>query len=130
MIQPFVDRFMSAKPAMIQDLLASEHPSYGDLVKRLIVSLRDPDGYGNPDPDRITEIDHGHYQGTLVYIVAEDGYQPSTYWATTVNYGSCSGCDTLQAIQGYSSDPMTPEQANDYWTLMLHVVQRMHRIGE
>lgn len=41
------------------------------------------------------------YQGTLLYMIPFDTYQPneSEYLMTYVGYGSCSGCDTLQYIQ-------------------------------
>ena len=53
------------------------------------------------DSDKITEIDNGNYQGTLLYLIPRDTYQPSEYeyLMTYVGYGSCSGCDTLQHIQ-------------------------------
>lgn len=46
-------------------------------------------------------IDDGEYQGTFIYLIPFDCYQPSCdeYLMTYVYYGSCSGCDTLQAIQ-------------------------------
>lgn len=53
------------------------------------------------DADSITEIDNGDYQGTLLFTIPEDTYQPASYQylMTFVEYGSCSVCDTLQAIQ-------------------------------
>lgn len=58
------------------------------------------------DIDGITVIDNGDYQGTLLFLIPEDTYQPSEceYLMTYVNYGSCSGCDTLQYIQAYYND--------------------------
>lgn len=52
------------------------------------------------DTQKIHEIDDGDYQGTYLYIIPRDIYQPlcSEYLMTTVEYGSCSGCDALQAI--------------------------------
>lgn len=51
--------------------------------------------------DKITQIDDGDYQGTLLFLIPIDTYQPfaSDYLMTYVEYGSCSGCDTLQSIQ-------------------------------
>lgn len=56
--------------------------------------------------NHITEIDDGDYQGTLVYLIPFDTYQPSEgdYLMTYVGYGSCSGCDTLQDIQSCYHD--------------------------
>jgi len=46
-------------------------------------------------------IDDGEYQGTFIFLIPFDLYQPccDDYLMTYVDYGSCSGCDTLQAIQ-------------------------------
>lgn len=53
------------------------------------------------DENKITAVDNGDYQGTQLFIIPECCYQPSEndYLMTFVNYGSCSGCDTLLAIQ-------------------------------
>jgi hypothetical protein len=119
-----------------QDLLAlfkAKRPNdYLTIVKTLVAAVTSPDDYGecNLDPERITMIDYGHYQGTLVFVIAAKGYQPSAYWATECGYGSCSGCDTLQAIerQGDSTSAVTDEQAKDYLTLALHLVQKMEQL--
>jgi hypothetical protein len=127
MIQKFVKKFMAAESG-VKAALAQAHPeSYENLVGAVVKVLAE-DEYDSPDPARITRIDHGDYQGTLLFIIGAGGYQPSTYWAMAVSYGSCSGCDTLQAIRGYE-DEVTPEQVNEYWTLMLHLVQGMKRIA-
>jgi len=41
----------------------------------------------------------------------------------------CSGCDTLEGIRGYEDGTPTDEQANEYLTLALHIVQRLKVIG-
>lgn len=131
MIQKFVDRFMAARPAMEADLRVAHPAGYDGLVKLAVQSLKAPhDDYSDaPDPERITIIDHGEYQGTRLYIIAASGYQPSTYWSIFVGYGSCSGCDTFEALRDYSDDPPTDEQVNGYWTMMLHMVQSMREVG-
>jgi len=129
-IQVFVDRFMAAKPAF-EAALRDGHPTgYEELVKRVVAVVGEGNEYEEdlPDVDRITVIDHGNYQGTLLFIVGAKGYQPSTYWAIYVSYGSCTGCDTFEAIKGYDDEAPTEEQVRDYWTLMLHMVQAMCRI--
>lgn len=135
MIQRFIDRFMTAITEVKADLRANEPASYDDLVKRLITLLHD-DSNTSPSVERITIIDHGEYQGTRLYIIGEDGYQPSTYWSIFVNYGSCSGCDAFQAIQDnydrsvdYDERKLTDAQVDSYWTLMLHMVQQMRVVG-
>lgn len=76
-------------------------------------------------PDRITEIDDGDYQGTLIFLIPTANYQPSagSYLMTNVYYGSCSGCDTLQGIQGYSEDFLTNRQVADFMILCKDLVQ-------
>ena len=71
------------------------------------------------DVGNITEIDNGDYQGTLLYLIPRDTYQPSEYdyLMTYVNYGSCSGCDTLQAIQNYEKEEITEGQLKDFMSL-------------
>lgn len=128
MIQQFVDRFMADKDALKAKYEAKAPSGYGDIVKDVIEIVsreRSDDDYCGclenvPDKNRITSIDHGDYQGTIVYVIAEKGYQPSTYWYVTVSYGSCSGCDTFQSI--YNAD--------GYVTLALHIVQWLKKMGD
>jgi len=131
MIQEFVNRYMDKK-----DLLAStfvKHPDdYKEIVKNVISLITDADNYGdfNPDPDRIHEINDGDHQGTLVYVIGAKGYKPYDYWYVKVDYGSCSGCDTLESIKYYSHEPPTDEQVKDYMTLALHIVQGLKKVGD
>ena len=76
-----------------------EYLEYKDLVKLTVVFILNDENEW--DVNKIKEIDDGDYQGTLLYLIPEDTYQPnsSEYLMTFVEYGSCSGCDTLQAIQ-------------------------------
>jgi hypothetical protein len=130
MIKEFVDRFMERK-IILEKLMMDKHPEdYKALVHMLVKVLQGEDEYESPDPARIHEINDGGYQGTLIYVIGAGGCQPSTYWYTEVSYGSCSGCDTLQAIQGYSDEPPTPEQIAQYMTLCLHMVQGMKKMGD
>lgn len=98
---------------------AAAHPEdYAAVVKAVVEVVSD-----DLDPERVHAIDDGHYQGTLVFVIAEAGYQPSRYWYVMVAYGSCSGCDTLEGIRKYDDDPPTEKQIDLYMTLALHVVQ-------
>ena len=76
---------------------------YTYLVKLVVDYIfNDVDGKGYEwNSDGITEIDNGDYQGTLLWMIPLKTYQPNEgdYLLTFVNYGSCSGCDTLQHIQ-------------------------------
>jgi hypothetical protein len=132
MIQNFVDRFLE-KESSVKDLLSKAHPeSYKDLIKMTISSIT-AEEYGEPcpDPERIVEIDHGEYQGTLVYVIAEKGYQPCNYYYVKVSYGSCSVCDTLQDIQNHDWDKKPDkDQIQKYWTLMLHIVQALKQMNQ
>ena len=102
--------------------------SYLDIVKETINSiLNDNDGYTKWDIEHITEIDNGDYQGTLLYLIPENTYQPSSdeYLMTYVYYGSCSGCDTLQAIQEWSEGPLKEDQIKEFMMLSLHLLENM-----
>lgn len=124
MIQEFVDRFMQKTEELRAKFTAAEPDSYADVVQAVVEMITD-DEYGAICPDRIHEIDDGEYQGTLLYVIASKDYQPDDYWVVYVNYGSCSGCDTLQSIQ---ECPEAEERVNDYMTLALHIVQGLKKI--
>lgn len=116
---------------LIKEEFQKKHPDdYKEVVSNVIKHITSEDEYGdyNLDPERIHEIDDGDYQGTLIYVIGAKGYQPSDYWAVSVNYGSCSGCDTLQRIQDYSNDAPDEDQVKDYMTLALHIVQGIKEI--
>ena len=100
---------------------------YEDLV-RLTFSTIYNDGdesieypHNELDCDEITKIDNGDYQGTLLFLIPFETYQPSEceYLMTYVGYGSCSGCDTLLAITDYNnrSEKFSESQVNDLLTL-------------
>ena len=84
------------------------HLGYLDIVKSTL-NLVNYCGGGPVSPlldiENITEINDGDYQGTLIYLIPFDTYQPSCgeYLMTYIEYGSCSCCDTLQSIQ-YDDD--------------------------
>jgi hypothetical protein len=83
--------------------------------------------------DKLISIDYGDYQGTLIYIFPEYTYQPSiseTYY-TFVDYGSCSGCDTLKGILTCYDDELPTEGiVKDLMTLSLHLIQNIHDFKE
>lgn len=113
-----------------------EYDSYRILVKLIfdLVINPDVDTYRDDifDTDKIDVLDHGDYQGTLIFILHRDTYQPlvDDYIYTYVYYGSCSGCDTLQAIHHYDEDEPDENQVEDYMTLCLHLVQHCKCMGE
>ena len=92
-------------------------------VMHILNDSRENDDYDCEwDVSKITEIDNGGYQGTLLYLIPSTSYQPSEYeyLMAYVGYGSCSGCDTLQRIQRFGDDEPTP--IKDYMTLCLDIV--------
>lgn len=125
MIKDIVERFMQAKPKLEKRLKEAHPGTYETLVQMVVEAINPCRLPELPDHDRIVEIDHGDYQGTVVFVIGEAGYQPDTYWYVQIAYGSCSACDTLQGIQGYDDTPPTNEQVRQYMTLALHIVQRM-----
>lgn len=133
MIQPFVDRFMAGKDALRETWRAAPPKEYADIVKGVIKLIHDADDetWRMPDPERVHQIDDGDYQGTLVFVIGATGYQPSDYWYVRISYGSCSGCDTLQAIRddGGWDEPPSDSQLDRYMTLSLHVVQQLKAMG-
>jgi hypothetical protein len=135
-IEAYVDYFNKNKSVlreMFQKVLEqNEYIRYDRVVKILVKFLSNGNmaysPYGDSrsyelDPGRITEIDHGEYQGTLIYVIGEPGYQPSNYVVTKVDYGSCSGCDTLDRILEDTDNQ--EQQLNDLLTLCLHIIQHM-----
>lgn len=108
----------------------NEYGGYEDLVKLLFDIIINPSiesDYDRFDTKNIVVIDDGGYQGTLVFVLHRDHYQPfiEDYVYTNVGYGSCSYCVTLQNIQedNWGEIPNT-EQVEDYMSLCLHLLQR------
>lgn len=117
----------------IKRLRVKDCDSYLKLVRILVSECLNVqfDGF---NADEIASIDHGDCQGTEIFLFHEDAYQPSIeeYYILYVDYGSCSGCDTLKRIfEDYEedTDPVSEKQAEGLMTLMLHMVQRIRRLG-
>ena len=110
----------------------SEYQSYESIVRKIFeLVITDVDnkwgGKDSFDIKKMTVIDDGDYQGTTIYIIPKDTYQPDTndYLVTDNYYGSCSGCDTLLSISGYDDNLPNEKQVKEYMTIALHLVQRM-----
>ena len=138
MIKYCVEKWNKNKDKLMEVIENStDHHNWGysDLLEMIIENvLDDSDGYGDKwDSNEIKIIDHGDYQGTLMFLFHRQTYQPGAgdYMITYVGYGSCSGCDTLMAIQEEHYDYSNPNtlptesQVRDYMTLCLHMIQRM-----
>lgn len=111
---------------------------YRDIVKLLFehcilkaTTWSDSIGF---DIENMTVIDDGSFQGTTIYIIPKDTIisELSDYIITHNYYGSCSGCDTLLAINSETLDGEIPkeQQVIEYMTVALHLVQKMKWLGE
>ena len=107
----------------IADIPDADNISYHDLIKLLFLHVYNAHAKSHQslNVEKITEIDDGDYQGTLIFLIPFATYQPdeSEYLMTYVGYGSCSGCDTLQHIQlnGSYGEKPNEGQVNDLLTL-------------
>lgn len=105
---------------------------YDDLVRMVVTYILNKGGdeekvYGANWSDNLAIIDDGDYQGTLIYLIHREVYQPSPddYLITYVDYGSCPGCDTLEGIQSdYDNKEKYPKpgQVMEYMTLCRDIV--------
>ncbi|HAT4302239.1 TPA: hypothetical protein I9089_002344 [Clostridium perfringens] len=107
--------------------------SYEDLLKQVIEIVFNEGNEKRPfNTSDIQTVDFGDYQGTLILTFSTCAYQPSEdeTFHTVVDYGSCSGCDTLQGICWKYNEKPNEEQIKDYMTLCLHMVQKIKCFGE
>ena len=111
-----------------------EFASYETIIQKIfeLVINSDEDSYERFNINKMTVIDDGYYQGTQIFIIPKDTYQPNIddYLITHTYYGSCSGCDVLEGIRNYSSGLPTEQQVKEYIILALHLVQKMKRITD
>ena len=139
MIEAIVKQWDANKHKLEDYFATTKQEDYGDykdivvkLFELVITEVQDQDGYSEKfDISKMTVIDDGDYQGTTIYIIPKDTYQPSIndYVITDNYYGSCSGCDTLLAISEYEDDLPNKEQVKEYMTIALHLVQKMRWLG-
>lgn len=119
---------------MLREKFSKQAPeSYSDLFKSLIdvLLVGNEEDWSFPNKENTVVIDHGHYQGTQLFIVSVLGYQPDEYFACKVSYGSCSACDTFQRIQDSESWDLkapTERQVDDYMILALQMVEGLKEI--
>ena len=111
-----------------------EFASYETIIQKIfeLVINSDEESYERFNINKMTVIDDGNYQGTQIFIIPKDTYQPNIddYLITHTYYGSCSGCDVLESIRNYSSGLPTEQQVKEYMILALHLVQKMKRITD
>lgn len=74
--------------------------TYGTLAKLTYATLFDGSDI-DIDSEQIHVIDDGEYQGSLIFVIPFDEYQPGPgdYLMAHCSYGSCPCCDALQGIQ-------------------------------
>ena len=111
----------------------SEYCSYKKIVTKIFeLCLPMADEFFGFDLSKMKVIDDGDYQGTQIFIIPKNMYQPSIYdyIMTNTYYGSCSSCDTLLSIYNYNDGLPTDEQVKDYMTLALHLVQKLKWLAE
>ena len=135
MIQKFIPYWEKNKGDLRNYFETAEqscYDSYERLVRLIFQFIINPEVCGEYDVQDIHVIDDGHYQGTQIFLIHEDTYQPDIreYVLTSVSYGSCSGCDTLLSISRYDSGLPTTCQVDDYMTLCLHLFQNMQFLKE
>lgn len=108
---------------------------YRDLVKLtfdVIYNSIELPNVDRLDTDHITVVDNGNYQGTLLFLIPFDTYQPSEneYLMTYIGYGSCSGCDALQGAQDWDFDSnkkLTETQIRDFMSICLDLIRNTIR---
>lgn len=135
MIERFVKAWDQNKDKLKEHIATHPQEEYNDyhyLVKLLFDIVITPTIY---DTSKIHEIDDGCYSGTAIFIIPPVLYEPDIkdYVYTSVDYGSCSCCDTLMRIQdledNYGKGLPTDRQIEDYMTLCLHLLQNCREMG-
>lgn len=146
MIKEFVKAWEENKELLLNEFRTTVPSSYQDIVEKLVKIVINPYleahyeiGYPLQEGleiDEMTVIDNGDYQGTTIYIIPYKTYQPSVedYVFTNNYYGSCSGCDTFQAIEScldWEDNMLIPteESAKDFHKLALHLLQSFKPLG-
>ena len=124
MIAEFVEAWNLRWKEVAEAFSKQEPTSYLEIFTELVKILPEL------DPKRITPIRYGGYEGRIVFVVAEKGYTPHLIFTTTVYYGSCSACDTLERIRVDSSDKKKLQRIKDYTTLAMHMMQRMKSVDD
>ena len=133
MIQKYVDAWIKNKDKYEAWLRGLEYDwgvvDYETMVKQLITLIINPhvDSCGRLQENRVTVIDDGDYQGTQIFIIPYDVYQPNEeeYVYTHVGYGSCSGCDTLLNALSLSDydEKLSDGTVDMLMVLALHLIE-------
>ena len=138
MVKEFVQQWEENKESLreyFKNTKQEKYSTYEKIVEKLFEICIPNTGrsYGDKwELGSITVVDDGDYQGTQLYIIPTNKYQPSMedYIIVDNYYGSCSGCDALQGISNYDYDLPSDSQVEEYMTLCLHLVQRIRWVVE
>ena len=107
---------LRAELAERTDLNSCDYKTLVEIAFRNIFNT-DADGYGNDlDLKHLTRVDDGDYQGTFLFVIPFNTYQPceNEYLMTYIGYGSCSSCDALQHAQNWEEGKLTEQQIDDF----------------
>lgn len=132
MDKEIIQRWENGKENLRTYFFAHRQEEYDSYKKIVSVLISECLNYGiNDKREKISpsfEVsDYGEYQGTQIFLLHKDDYQPDAgkYYIFDNYYDSCSGCDTLLSISMYDSGIPTESQVEEYMALCLHMVQRM-----
>lgn len=108
-----------------------EYDSYLKITKAIFKNVFNREKI-DFDLEEIIELVLGDYQGTLVFLIPTQGDDNKNYVITSVGYGSCNVCDTLQNIEELDGGNDIPSlrQVKGYMTLSLHIFQKIKWIDE
>ncbi len=123
MIKEFLKHWDNNKDKLEEYIRTSDTEFYyDDLVKLIFEIILQSENF---DTSKMTIIDHGNYQGLIIYIVPKDIYSPYIwdYVYTFVGYGSCSYCDTIHNILTLKDKE---QKVREYMSLCLHIFQNMN----
>jgi hypothetical protein len=134
MIREVIDNWNKRKDKLekyLSNTNQEEYNSYEKLVE-LLVKIILPEF----DYRRIGELSFGEYQGIEIFIIPTTDYADSLEELIYTHnyYGSCCGCDTLQAIQydygNYGEGLPTKKQVKEYMSLCLCLIENMKYFKE
>ena len=117
MIQKFIKRFFKNEEVIKSKLAAASYLNYEDIVK-IVVEAIEKDDYDEPKAYTLQEVTFGSYQGVNYYFFGDDS--GNNIWYVSLDYGSCSVCDTLCSILDMQNKQ---ERDADLFTFALHIVQ-------
>lgn len=125
-------KWREIEPQVIQGIKEGAYSDSYETIVRNLAKLILGDSYSD---ERFQVIDWGDYQGTKIFIFAACYYQPDetdTYIVSNY-YGSCSGCDQLLGIVGYSEElePISDENTiNDLLSLVRDIYERIRPLSD